>query len=50
MRGSGGGSSVIIEGSLFAGHLNADVILEEIPGQLILRDNWNMNGAASHRP
>ena len=48
MRGAGG-SSIIIEGSLLAGGgtgpgggklYEADVVLEEVPAQLVLRDNF----------
>ena len=44
MRGAGG-SSVIIEGSLIAGNAvgkpySTDILLEEVPAQLVLRDNW----------
>eukprot|EP01051_Picozoa_sp_SAG22_P028222 SAG22_NODE_9853_length_566_cov_0.884368_1_plen_88_part_10 len=42
-RGSGGGASVIIEGSLLAGHFFTDVWLEEVPAQLVLRNNWVQN-------
>ena len=53
MRGAGG-SSVIIEGSVIAGAgsgpesgklYEADVVLEEVPAQLVLRDNWVQSAA-----
>jgi hypothetical protein len=45
VRGSGG-SSVVIEGSVFASHASHEIVLEEVPSLLVLRDNWNDNAAA----
>lgn len=45
LRGSQG-SSVIIDSSVFSSaRPGADIILEEVPSMLILRDNWNNNAA-----
>ena len=45
VRGSGG-SSIVIEGSVFAsGGASPDIVLEEIPSLLVLRDNWNQDAA-----
>lgn len=57
MRGAGG-SSIIIEGSAISGGgtgpgggklFSADVVLEEIPAQLVLRDNWVQTAADDAR-
>jgi hypothetical protein len=45
VRGSGG-SSILIEGSVFSSHASHDIMLEEVPSLLVLRDNWNNNAAA----
>jgi hypothetical protein len=54
MRGAGG-SSILIQGSAIAGGgtdgpgggklYDADVVLEEVPAQLVLRDNWVQTAA-----
>jgi hypothetical protein len=45
IRGSGG-ASIVIEGSVFSSHPQADIVLEEVPSLLVLRDNWDNNAAA----
>ena len=35
----------MIEGSVFSSHAAADVVLEEVPSLLVLRDNWDNNAA-----
>jgi len=44
VRGSGG-SSIVIEGSVFGSHAAAEIVLEEVPSLLVLRDNWDQNAA-----
>ena len=45
IRGSGG-SSIVIEGSVFGSKPSHDILLEEVPSLLVLRDNWNDNAAS----
>ena len=45
VRGSGG-SSIVIEGSVFSSHASHEIVLEEVPSMLVLRDNWDNNAAA----
>ena len=48
VRGSGG-SSIVIEGSVFASHAAADIVLEEVPSLLVLRGEQRQTQTAVDR-